>query len=367
MRGLRILFLALVILGNSGCWDARTLEESTISLSVGLDLADNGRLLVTSAAPVVEADAKKKVLVISTIAHTPRQARMQQDRMLPNPVSGGKLQFILIGEERARQGIRGLMDVFFRDPSIPSTAYVGVVSGRAQELLMQEYPDKPRISVYLASLVKHGRNEGKVLPVTVQRLRTMMYDEGQDTFLPYFRHQSGAKEVSLAGTALFVEDKFREVLPPRETAWLSILNGDTRRVKLTLRWRQDEVETPDDYLSVCYFTEKLDLKVRKRAGWEAEINFKALASLEEVPWDLDLSDEKTIKRVQAFLSREAQDEIMNMLRLVQGIPADVLGLGQRIRAEFPQDWKRMDWRQEFPRVKFQVKVQVEIARTGLTK
>lgn len=367
MRKLKTLLLVLLILGNSGCWDARPLEESTIALSVGIDLAQNGRMLVTIASPVVEADAKKKILVTSTIAHTPRQSRMQLDRMLPNPISGGKLQFILIGEERARQGIRGLLDVFFRDPLIPATAYVGVVSGRAQELLRQEFPDKPRISVYLAGLVKHGKAEGKVMPVTVQRLRTMMYDEGQDTFLTYFRHQAGAKEVSLAGTALFVEDKFQDVLPPRETAWLSLLNGDTRRVKLTLRWRRDEVETPDDYLSVCYFADKLEMKVRKGSGWEAEISLKARASLEEVPWDLDLSDEKTVKQVQAFLSREARNEIMNMLRLVQSIPADVLGLGQRIRAEYPQEWKRLDWRQEFPGVKFQVKVEVEIARTGLTK
>ncbi|AVX19998.1 germination protein, Ger(x)C family [Carboxydocella sporoproducens DSM 16521] len=365
MKGIKTLALGLILLITSGCWDARPLEESTITLSVGIDRDERGRLLMTTVAPVLEEDAKKKVLVVSTLAHTPRQARMNLDRMLPNPISGGKLQFILIGEEQARNGIRGIMDVFFRDPGNPSTAYVGVVEGKAQELFMQEYPDKPRISLYLASLVKHGKGEGKVIPVTVQRLRTMMYDEGQDTFLPYFRR--GAKEVSLAGTALFIEDKFKTVLPPRESAWLSLVNGDTSRIKLTMRWRKDELETPDDFLSVCYFAEDRDFKVHKGEGWKVEINLKTRTSLEEVPWDLDLSDKKTVKKIQSFLSQEAQREIMNMLRFVQKVPADVLGVGQRIRAEFPREWEKMDWRQEFPRVKFQVKVQVDIARTGLTK
>ncbi|MGE5606105.1 MAG: Ger(x)C family spore germination C-terminal domain-containing protein, partial [Bacteroidota bacterium] len=72
--------------------------------------------------------------------------------------------------------------------------------------------------------------------------------------------------------------------------------------------------------------------------------------------DIGLIREKTEKTIKK--------ELVKTMARLQSLGSDVLGLGNILRATHPKIWRRINWEEEYPKVKVRVDFKFKVSRIG---
>lgn len=404
MRTALILILLACLL-TAGCNGAKETDEVAWVVSMGIDRAGDGDLLVTyrMANPAVQAAGdsggaagKEPSTVMTVKAPSLAEARNLLNTSISRNVSLTHITAIVIGEDLARAGVEDLVSPLLRFREFRGSTFLIVVHGvKVSDIFKANKPPiETLISRWVQNYMRSYDEVSYFLPLTLHQFYTRLKassgaplavsygvnslsasdrsaasqpNSKVKTYLPGDLPRQGGNPTEFAGTAVFKEDKLVGFLDTGETRALAILLD----------------KFPQGFITVTDpLSPQRQVNVRLRNGRAPKITVDTAADRPVVTIDVFLEGEITaipsgiayeekdfLPLLETQISNIVNEQILNMLVRTQGWGCDVVDFGYYIRPKFLTiaDMWQYRWTEKFLQAEFAITVNTEIRRTGLLR
>ncbi|WML35976.1 Ger(x)C family spore germination protein [Clostridium sp. OS1-26] len=370
----KILVILMMVIFSStliGCWDQKIYEKVGFILVVGIESSKekHKKLLVTYTNPAIGLGKKNQVELTSQEADLLRQAREISRTKTSRPLEAGKIQQVLISKELAEKGeIHNLVSIFSSDPLSPTLAFLVIVDGSPYELCKKslEFPDKPRIGMYLNQLLEAAVKDSKAAETRIYNFDTEYYAEGLDSIVPMIKLESTT--VKLAGSALFSRDKMVGNIDVKQTTlMLAMMNKLKNTAEYIFRVPNIEEAHSGVRDGIAVSIKKIKRKINvtiDRGKPIVNIQLKFKGFIDEYRWD-DLDKEKKYRELESQMAGELKNECLNIIKYTQAVGSDPLGIGDIVRAKHSDYWKKVDWKEAYRTAEINIDVKFELESHGL--
>ncbi|WP_183192642.1 Ger(x)C family spore germination protein [Brevibacillus fluminis] len=356
----------------SGCLGQMKLDEITLLLTYGIDLAKDGSLDIYTAAPVFSREAKKKTEIMHVHSKSLREGRDHLEDEAIGVVATGKIQNIIFSKKLLQQkSIFELLDVVFRDPKSSLKADLVLVDTPIKQVIAINVADKPRLSVYLRELVQSAHTSESSVLTSVRTLYHQYYEKG---ITPYLTEMKLIENrLNIAGTSLLTKKGFyADTLNPKESTYLLILQRDIQHpVSMNIELPQhlfkkkgqlrNSISFLIDYTRFTYKTSYLD------GHFQFDLHFNFRIVINEVL--VNANPLKDQKRLEQALADQIKKEMDALVTKLQKQHLDPIGLGIYARAFSYNEWKQVqhDWGLAFSKAKVNINPTVSIISIGSLK
>jgi len=404
----------LISITFTACYDAREVDDEVYALMVGIDKGSTNNIRLTIQYPTYktggggnEGQDKNKGGMgnsnetaganIHTIeARSPLEALDMYGMAISRRVSLTHLKNIVISEELAREGIQEYLAPMARYRETRRIVDIAVVKGKAQEYIKENEPTIgeslsksielmaaqagntsyfPRVtffdfyrgmlSTYSQSYTMYtGTNEFEYL--TEDQAPIEAATEGDDGFIPGTVPRSGVAKNEFVGTALFSGDKMVGYLNSEETRYFLMIVGKFKRGIIEIK----DLNAPDKVIPMDF---RLSRKPVVKASFEKgkpviDLRLELEADIGAIPSRFNYEDKENVEKLNAYAEKYIQEKVTNVIAKVKNqYRTDVFGFGKKVAGYFftIQEWEKYDWLKHFPESKVNIKVNVNIRRTGL--
>lgn len=395
-RHLLVALLGLVALGTAGCWDRVEVSDLAIVNGVALDKAGPNSLELTVALAVPSrvrppgspGGGGQPLPPITTQAaqgRTVMDALAALQEKLARRLFWAHNAVILLGEDLARDGVASVLDFFSRHRQPRLRTVIGVVPGKAKDVLATV----PAIEPITPIAIRKLGNMRTSVPTTMRDFLAMLGTEGVEPIAPRIEVvHSGAPQPGLleapmsgrtsgspliqrdqpqpafTGAALFKGDRLAGFLDDVDTRGVLWLRNELERTTVTVT-----LGRAGRYVSFELVRATTQLKprfVEDRIIMEASLFTEA--ELGEDAAGVDVSDPEVIGLLEEELEETIARRTLVVARKVQKeFRTDVLGFGEAVRRTDPTRWKQLKahWDDLFPEVEVDLVVRAFIRRTGL--
>ncbi|MEY8846704.1 Ger(x)C family spore germination protein [Bacillus safensis] len=370
------LLMCVSLIFMPGCWDQNLLKDISLVLTSAVDQGedDNARYSITYRK-VQQSQSMQQgnsgsylTTVLTTDAPTLRKARSNFSRSVDQKIDMSKMRVLLIGDEFAQNRLLPYLDMFYRDPKSPLLANLAVVQGGScVDLINSLLKEKLIVSDYLNNLITSASRSSQVSPKNIQNIRSKMLQTGEDFTLPLLYYDKSKKLTSVKGVALFDNEKKKGELYAQDAILLTIMDGKmgsyanfTKKVSSDIKLKEN------NYITVQVTDSKRDIKIVNpdHRNLTFSLEFEFTTSVLEYPKD-NLDTDKKIemlnKRLSAIFTKEAE----KVIAALQEANSDVLSLGRKYRVRHYDEYMKMNWVTDYPKVKIIPKVKVNITQTGI--
>ena len=374
-KKLVVLFLLLLLMLGTGCWDYRGMNGINIVAGFAADKdAQTGNYdLTLEIVGMAEPKTQKtdnKSLYVETTGVTLFDAMRNSQKKLVNQFFFGNMRTIVISHQMARdEGILNAMDALLRDGEARETVNIVISQGEtAREILMAEGLDMSNTSFQIDRIVEEdNKTLASTKPVALYRAYEMLQKEGRALVLPAFHcvtnDESTVAEVN--GLALFRGDKLTGYLTPQEARYYLLAMGEARGGVINIPFRPGEEENVSYEIkknrsapSYSYDGDTLQINM----AITLELNLMELLTGGRVDNDLRTYLEE---RTNAELCAQIQQLIQHVTQQTHG---DIFGIGSMIYKKDPNLWEslRADWDNTLHTAAWTITVDTRILNTGIT-
>ncbi len=407
MRKALALLLLLACLLAAGCNGAKETDEIAWVVTMGIDRAADGDLLVTYRVAVPTALAggggdagpgagKKTSTIVTVKAPSLAEARNLLNTSLSRSVSLTQVTAIFLGENLARAGVQDILAPLIRYREFRGPTFLAVVrGGKVSDVFEANKPtldalvsrwvnnymrNYDEVSYYLP-LTLHGfytrlkSSSGAPLavgygtnPLTAGDRNTASQPYGKvKTYLPGDLPRQGGNPAEFAGTAVFRGARLAGYLDTGETRALAILLD---------KFPYGLIVVPDPLLPGS------QINIAIRNGRSPRISVDTAADPPVITIDVFLEGETTgipsgiayeqkeyLPLLEQQISATIHEQILNMLVRTQGWGCDVADFGYHARPNFltlDAMWQYR-WPEKFLRADFAITVNTEIRRNDLLR
>lgn len=368
------LLLILIMLGLTGCWDRREIEERTSVVAIAIDKSkDNPSLiLLTVQIPIPiriagsgagsgGADGKNSVKVMSATGKTVVDAFQNLQKRLNQELFYGHTRIIAIGEEAAKAGLNHILDPFRRDPQIRRLLWPVVVKGEGRELLTA-IPNLEQIpTVFIMTLIENGAKSGRIPDINLGDFFIDLSSRSREPYLNYIEVNND--DIKWSGVVLFREDRMVGRLSERETWRVMRIREKRNGGNIVFPF-----EGNDEHLATIN-TEFVSSKQKVTfQGGKAvvRITVSLESNLLEKTFDADLMDPKTIGQLEDDAVRYMEKNTAELVHKLQHVyKTDAFGIGSHIKAHHPVMWKQMKWEERFPEADIRIAYKIKLRNTGM--
>lgn len=379
-----ILFLLLLSISVSmvGCKPyikGRTEIDMLIFTRVfALDKGENERIKVTITSRSVTMQGggakteTKKANIISAEGRTVFEAVSKLNMFADRKPFYGHAEYVLIGEELAKEGILPYFDFIARDHEFRINAKVYIVNGStARELLEKANTSEFFVSERLSNLEE---NRGAMsVSSTVQVVETMLILDRPflALYLPCISMTKAIQkaedkdkyDISLQGYAIFKDDKLLTHLQMYEARGIN--------------WVRDLVENgiivvkDKNGNDISMEINKAKTKIEPELYSDGSINFTIKVNLstniEEILGTSFKFKEDDLKYLEKQQEEVVRNEIMTAIEVAKQNKLDFFSLGSVFFQNYPKEWDKYkkNWSKVIPTLHFNVQIKSIIKRTYL--
>jgi len=166
----------------------------------------------------------------------------------------------------------------------------------------------------------------------------------------------------LSNTAIFKNDKLLAWADTKESIGINLIKG-----KITETF--DQIDLDDGYIVVGTESYESEIQIKLKDNKpEVTINAKGKAVIHEVNSDsIDLSDEKTTKKIQKEFEKKLKENMKKAINLAKEYKTDIFGIGNLFYKNHPNYFKKNkdNWNEEiFPNIEFKINVSINIESKG---
>ena len=381
----RILFLTILCLILTGCWDRNELNELAITMALGIDKVDDEYLVSAQTVVPGEVSSMKggpgesPVTLFQAKGATVNDAIRNLAKLSPRTGYFGHLQIVVIGETLAQEGISNTLDYLSRYFEIRSDFYLLIAKETEAGKILNVQTVLERIpantifnilhtsqhrmsntsAVTLAKLIVDLEREGKEGVITGIYI---MGDEESGSSKQNVESITPTAQLKMDGIAVFKEDKLVGWLTDEEGIAYNII---TNQVKNTL----GTLSCPEGgkvNINVDKLTSKLKNTIVDGKP-EIKIDIQISGNIGEIDCEIDVTKEETVKMLEKTYEEQVEKNVNETIQVVQDdFQSDIFGFGAAIHQSNPKEWKKIksQWGTEFSEIKTTVKVKVNIRHFG---
>jgi len=373
-KKLWLLFILILSLAVSGCWDRRELDALALATCVGIDKAEEpDKIQMTvelilpqnvstpgggggQGPPTFNIQAQGR-----TIFETARKLTLESEEKVyfaHNPV-------LLFSEEVAKEGLHSVLDFFIRDPEHRRTAWMLVTEEKTQDIISVQTILEPITGLYIDKLVEETATTSLVAKIMVQGFLERLMSPTTCPYCPLIKvkEEDKKRSMELTGTAIFKKDKMVGKFDLREGRGLLWVLGEVKtgiinvpcgeeQVALEIIRSQSKV-TP----AIIDNTLKITIKIREEGH------------LGEQRCTADLTTPGAWKGLEKKQAEAIRQEILAAVKKAQELNTDVFGFGDSFHRKYPVLWREQlekNWDEFFPELEVEVLVEAKLRRTGMT-
>lgn len=362
-----IILLFILPFIFTGCWDQKPIERIGISTLEGIESSPEGELKVTYTMPLIDPDKKTREETIDATAQILRYARNKSRRQSSKDIEIGKGQVILYSKEIAQKGlIQDINEIFERDISLPSLAWIVIVDGSPRDLIhkSEKFKDKPILTTYINGLLERGVTGASTVETRLFRYDIDYYSPGIDNIAPLVMLNDNA--VELKGSALFSKGKMVGTINPQQNGLLMSMMKTLKNKQFTYitSCPRDNTDSPKYGISILLRQNSKKIKVCiKNNKPIVDIYLDLNGYIDEYKWN-ELKNEKKVKILNDYIQKNIQDDCERLLEYLQAINSDPIGIGEMVRAKHNSYWKSINWKVAYKNAKFNVHVKFNIVQYG---
>ncbi|MEJ8545966.1 Ger(x)C family spore germination protein [Brevibacillus borstelensis] len=384
MKRIGVLLLSLVLLAFvTGCWNRRELNDLAIIMGIGIDKVDGEYMISTQIVNPGEVASKdgggmsqSAVANYSLRASTLFEGIRKMTTLTPRQLYFSHIQVLVLGEQVAREGVKEVLDLLFRDHEVRPDFYMILAKDASaiQILSMIDPLEKIPASKLYKSLETVERIWGSIVSVQLDEFITQLLQDGVEPVLggvgvkeKVRMGAAGGKPLQMSallkyqGLGVFKEDKLLGWFNEEESIGYSYI---TSRVKGTV----EEVSCREKKkIAIEIIRSKATVSgIVENGKPQIEVNIAAEGNVGEADCPIDLSNPKSMYRLEIEAEKQIKDKVQKAVRKAQKFQSDVFGFGQSIYQGNPKNWGKVErgWNQTFADLEVKTTVDVKLRRTG---
>lgn len=227
----------LVIFGGEKM-KLRSVEDIDIYVGAGLGINKNGEgnityRVATTANAYKQDETTENVLSIgesSTIGKT----REDRQKKTGKKFFLGLSKLYIIDEEYARYGIRGFMDINFKNPVVNSNSFLVVCKNRNEEYFNYTVSGYDNSADYISDMIKSSVNYNFFSGDYMFKNAVLSIDaEGKNMVSPYIEIMEDG--IKTTGIVVFKKDKLAAILDMKDTKIMNMLRENKVKGILTIQ------------------------------------------------------------------------------------------------------------------------------------
>ncbi|MGF9908807.1 Ger(x)C family spore germination protein [Brevibacillus porteri] len=384
-KGMWLLAIVILVL-VTGCWNRRELNDLAIVMGTGIDKID-GQYVVSAQIVNPGAVASKEGGGISQSAVATYSMRgssifegiRKMTTETPRRLYFSHIQVLVLGEQVAREGVKEVLDLLFRDHEVRPDFYVILAKDTTalQILSMIDPLEKIPATKLYKSLETAEKSWGSIVSTQLDEFIAELLREGVQPVLVGAtlkgKVHTGASDMNsqkisqpnllkYQDIGVFKKDKLLGWLNEEESIGFSYI---TDRVDSTIE--EIPCETKNKMVIEIIRSKTTVSGKVKNGKPQVEVSVSAEGNVGEVACPKDLSNPQTIYKLEADVEKKIREKIVSAVHKAQKeYHSDVFGFGQSIYRNDPKGWEKVkeDWDSKFTDLKVKIKVDVRLRRTG---
>ncbi|GIO12988.1 spore germination protein KC [Cohnella xylanilytica] len=391
MKTWKLIVSLLAILPLAGCWDRTELNELSITAATSFDRDEDQwvvsyQVVIPSAISgsmgnVKGGASQLPVIVYSTHGPTIREAVFQSAFESPRKLFFSHNRVVVISDEVARQGLKPIIDVYFRNPDVRETVNVLIAEGKARKIIEQLmqiqiipgdgifetmrtenrlYSALPSTNMYeLAMELTSSARNAAIPEILISGSRPVTTsDQMNSTTL--------SSKIRLGRLALLKDGKLAGWLSQDEALGVSFLRNKVNQTVISFPCKASD---PKLASSVQIKGSKTRIvPVKKGDSFRFRADIKAQGALLETNCGVDLEKPEVIRQMESQVRAQAIELIRRGFQATQKLQTDVVGFADAIHRRDPRAWHRLEknWPAEYARVGLDIRFDFTIKRMGLS-
>lgn len=335
MQVIKILsFIIIIPIMFSGCYNMRAQEELGIVIGLGYDIENQGvgyKYRDTLETFTFKGERKIEHEALSgrskSIYSTVNELQVQFNKKW---ILGTEIVY-LISEERARYGIKDIIDGQIRDPMRRVIAAIAVSGEPARDV----YKMNPTSASTMAEQIRGILNFTYVqnfFPTNNEASEAlkMYYQEGRKIVIPYMEVKE--ERFQVAGLALFKEDKMIKKVSLDEARLMNILRNNDGSGYLSI----NTPESNEYYEAYFKNRNKLKVKVLKEDNHlKYDIFVTLIGDLKVDTIDKKLITKKEVKDIEKAFAEDLQKKLeIELGKMQKEYQTDWIDLGKYAAAKY---------------------------------
>lgn len=378
------LLLCVAILGAAvmtGCniafFDATQINDVEFIRAVGIDKAPEGKIRFTIATQRIVTGGERggSEQKLSEIMYSEGRTGFEAARnfwaYFEKRPFFGHLEYILIGEEAAKDGILKYLDFFTRDPEDRLNLNVFVVKGTdAGEMVRQGNTRDKFVFDRLEGIKEHYWGLSMINRVDLMEIMYILDTEYLSLYIPCVKltektensdgHNEGM-DIALEGFAIFEGDRLAGYLEREMARGLSFLRNMAKSGVLNVRARNGSMVALELISSNRKMKpELMDGELRVAIEIDLKCNIAEIQSSEGV------FDHESLRYLEEQSNQLIMDEVMKVIEFAREKRLDCFAAGDAVMHKYPCKWEdylEKNWRDIFSEIDFEVTVRTNVSRT----
>lgn len=376
----KILILIILFL-MTGCWNYQELNSLAISTAMAIDKKNDEyevSILIANSKKnqVSSKEGESQTVVYSAKGKSISEALKNIDLENPRQTYIGHLAVIVISEEVAKEGLDNVLDLLLRDSESTKRFYLAIAKDdEAKSIIKVISPLETFPSQTISTNIKASSESQAISSaVTYSKFIENTLKKGMNPILPTITIEGSASKgekaknlesssldaiLKLSTIAIFKDDKLVGYANKDQSRGINLMLDEIKEMIVEYKCDKNILVT-----SLSEVNTNIDIGL-KNNKLEATINVDGIGDIIENNCKLDLTNTKTINKIEKRVNQKVEKIINNGLDLIQkDLKSDVIGFGNILYKKEPKYFNKINWDKEFPKLNIKVNSNIKITTKG---
>lgn len=363
MKKLIAILLLLFSLFVTGCYKRVPIERLSIITGVGFDVdEDKNKITISSEYLIFKGDRHIDRGVGFDKGKTINEADSDINLNLKKNYLLGTIRAYVISEDRAKLGIKDIIDTCIRDQERNLNTIIVVSKGNTKDIFELTPKEANTMADEVKDLVDSSYSANFFTNnSSVKELANMYYQEGRRIVLPVIEKLGDT--IKISGLAVFDNDKLKEIIEIEDTIFINLLrNNDVRgSISVTLKDYNNAVDVN------CISKRKVKVdEVDGKLKYTIKLNVKGEVKLKTLEIE-DEVEKEVISQIKKLVEENIKENTKKVIEKAKyDYKIDVFDIQKYAVAKYGRS--NVDKiQQQFENSEIDVEVNVKICSTGRYK
>lgn len=376
------IFLIPLLFIMTGCWNYRELNQLALITTMAIDLTDEGDYKVSvliangKNSQTNTREGQSQTVVYSGKGKTISRAFREINLQIPKIPYIGHLGVVVVSEEVAKEGMRGVLDYLLRNPESVKRFYLIMAKDDSAEdviKVLSPLETFPGQSI-TTNISLSNEQEAISTAINYSKFVENLLKTGKDPSIPTIsisgNPDKGSSDknlessdikskIKLGPIALFKDDKLVYVGTKTESRGMNIVTNQVDEMII-------EYECGDGNIVVNLtgMSSNIDVNIKNKK-LHATVNVTSEGAIQELTCDKNIQKNEVILEIEKNIEKKVKKKIKKAIEVTQEYSSDIFGVGNLFYKKYPTYFKKIDdWHDAYKTVSFDYKVDIKLNTKG---